>query len=94
MSPALRPGSLCISTLRRGAPLRKGDVVVAFVDGEHIVKRVAYLPGELISWQDSDGLPRVVPAGTVWLLGDNAAVSYDSRMFGAVPLERIHEILL
>ncbi|MGA0059305.1 MAG: signal peptidase I [Planctomycetota bacterium] len=31
----------------------------------------------------------VVPAGYVWVLGDNRPVSADSRSFGLVPMELI-----
>jgi len=36
----------------------------------------------------------VVPEGTVYVLGDNQVVSYDSRNFGCVPIERIKRVLL
>lgn len=35
-----------------------------------------------------------VPAGTAYVLGDNAYVSYDSREFGPVPFSRIRRQLL
>lgn len=31
----------------------------------------------------------VVPEGTIYVLGDNRAVSHDSRSFGAVPIENV-----
>lgn len=61
------------------APIR-GDVVLARSpdDGRSkLIKRCVALPGDALG-------PGVVPAGTVWLEGDHAADSRDSRAFGAV----------
>jgi len=82
------------ATARRGA-LRVGDVVVARSpsDPRHAVcKRVLGLPGDVVQvgdpapgWHGGDhGVP--VPPGHVWLQGDNARNSTDSRAYGPVPL--------
>lgn len=66
-----------------------GEVVEAsdnqvFVDGEPIDE--PYLdPGALTS----DFGPEVVPADHVWVMGDNRPNSSDSRVFGAIPIDRI-----
>jgi signal peptidase I len=48
--------------------LRPGQVVVAEPDGRPLIKRIA----------------RIEPDGRLWLLGDNAGDSADSRHFGPV----------
>ncbi|MBB4701161.1 S24 family peptidase [Sphaerisporangium siamense] len=72
MSPALRPGDWLV--VRRGAPVRPGDVVLARLPGDPdtmIVKRAA--------WRE---------AGGWWLESDNqrAPGRKDSWDFGAVPV--------
>jgi nickel-type superoxide dismutase maturation protease len=70
MAPALRPGDRLVVARRRA--VRPGDVVAATDprgSGQPIVKRVAGVAAD----------------GSVWLLGDNADASTDSRVFGAVP---------
>ncbi|HKN06362.1 MAG TPA: S26 family signal peptidase [Thermoplasmata archaeon] len=68
---------------RHRSPVR-GDLVVAReTESPHrfFVKRVGFVSGELAL---PDG-PRV-PPGFVYLLGDNLALSRDSRRYGPVPI--------
>jgi Signal peptidase, peptidase S26 len=85
MAPALAPGDwLLLDPTTRGWP-RRGSIVVFHEPDSGIlaIKRVAAGPGDRVR----------IPAGIlhlgpdeVWLLGDNAAVSIDSRRYGPVTL--------
>jgi signal peptidase I len=69
---------------------------VAIRDSELFVDDVA-VPEPFIDHSRIDGTyfgPETVPAGSVFLLGDNRGVSIDSRDFGAVPLTAIQGVLL
>jgi signal peptidase I len=53
------------------------------VPKERMIKRVTGLPDDLVHTDDAK-LVRV-PRGYCWVEGDNAPVSLDSNVFGAVP---------
>ena len=66
----------------RGAP-RVGSIVIVEREGRLDVKRVA-------AWPDGvTNEPR-----SLWLLGDNAALSQDSRQRGPVPLEALRGLVV
>jgi inner membrane protease subunit 1 len=68
-------------------PVSVGDVVVCESSDQEnysIVKRVVGVGGDELSREEWLH-PYVVPPGHVWLEGDNAANSRDSRHYGAVP---------
>lgn len=81
-------------------PLREGELVVKRViglPGEYIScygGRV-YISGKLLDEPYVKGAntigiqPIIIPAGFVYLLGDNRASSEDSRDFGPVPIDRL-----
>ena len=88
MAPALAPRDwlLLDPTCRRWP--RRGAIVVFREPGTDLlaIKRVAAGPGDRVR----------IEAGVLhladdeaWLLGDNAAVSRDSRSYGPVPLEAL-----
>lgn len=66
--------------------LRAGNV---FVDGTGLAEPYIF-PGEDTQPNPQTGtISWVVPAGSVFVLGDHRAVSEDSRVFGMVPISRI-----
>lgn len=74
---------------------REGQTV-AILDSELYVDDVA-VPEPFVDHSRIDATyfgPEKVPAGTVFLLGDNRGVSIDSRDFGAVPLTAVQGMLL
>ncbi len=90
MRPALAPGDRVLMRRIRLGAVRRGDVVVIAAPEPHEglekadrwrIKRVAALPGDPVP----PGIPvteRVVPAGRLVVLGDNARHSVDSRTTG------------
>ena len=67
--------------------LATGDIIVFIYPDDRskiYIKRIAALPGETIRL--ADGSTYMVPHGEVYVLGDNAGTSRDSRQFGPVPL--------
>lgn len=81
MEPTFGPGDRLLvdrGAYARTAPVEGEIVVVTDPErsGRLLLKRVAAAPGPL-------------PPGTIWLRGDRAASSRDSRQFGPVPLPAV-----
>jgi signal peptidase I len=87
-----------------GGRWKRGDVVLVRLNNEVLIKRIFRLPGETLSLAESrrfqgvkeffeptdkKDAPFRVPPGYVVVLGDNAAVSDDSRSFGPVKLSAV-----
>lgn len=85
-----------ILSVRLGRPLIRGEVVVfnsPRVPHTQVCKRVIGLPGDVVCVDPTDqrrnGMADsyvTVPEGHVWIAGDNAAASRDSRDYGPVPI--------
>jgi inner membrane protease subunit 1 len=82
--------------------LGRGDLITLkspLEPGRVICKRVLGLPGDVICVDPTgEYAPStehvVVPKGHVWISGDNAAYSRDSRQYGPVSISLIHGRLL
>lgn len=99
MRPSIEPGDwLLVDPIVRRWP-RRGSVVVFREPESDIlaIKRVAAIPGDVVkgvrvtdpdTGQDVDVTIRLIP-DEAWLLGDDPAVSVDSRRYGPVALDRL-----
>jgi signal peptidase I len=88
MRPALEPGDwLLVDPTIRVWP-RRGSIVVVREPGSDLlaIKRVAARPGDVI--RTTDG-PIRLSSTQAWLLGDDRALSRDSRRYGPVELDRL-----
>ena len=90
MTPTLEPGDTLLLLPAgphglpwlRGAP-RVGSIVITEREGRFDIKRVAAWPDDTLQTPDA-----------LWLLGDNAAASSDSRQSGPVSLSALRGIVL
>ena len=90
MEPTIHTGSFIIGKRLYGE-LQQGDVVIFEKDGKCLVKRISATPGDIVyldDWTNTVSvnveLPNAtrileVPCDCYFMLGDNAAVSVDSR---------------
>lgn len=89
VNPELKNGFAELVVLDKVTPVSKivvGDVVIAWSKGDRnssICKRVVAKAGDTIV--DKNRV-LTIPRGHVWLQGDNASNSVDSRTYGPVPL--------
>eukprot|EP01095_Lingulamoeba_sp_RSL-Kostka_P015698 TRINITY_DN7319_c4_g1_i1.p1 TRINITY_DN7319_c4_g1~~TRINITY_DN7319_c4_g1_i1.p1 ORF type:complete len:167 (-),score=31.63 TRINITY_DN7319_c4_g1_i1:196-696(-) len=77
--------------------LKRGDLVVfdlPYKTSTSALKRIIGLPGDQITYEN-DGKKKqlTVPWSKVWVEGDNADSSTDSRYYGPVPLSLIKGIV-
>jgi signal peptidase I len=88
MAPALAPGDwLLLDPTTARWPRRGGIVVFREPDTEILaIKRVAARPGDRV--RISAGILHLGP-DQAWLLGDNLALSIDSRRYGPVSVESL-----
>jgi signal peptidase I len=88
MRPALEPGDWLLVDPTINVWPKRGTIVVIEEPGSELlaIKRVAARPGDVI--RTTDG-PIRLSHSEAWLLGDDRAVSHDSRAYGPVDLDRL-----
>jgi signal peptidase I len=94
MRPALEPGDRVLIRRSRRR-IRPGRLVVARKPwpGQSWSDPQLAGPGGDTTWL----IKRVAgttPSGDLWLLGDNAAQSWDSRQWGHCPTDKVHGVVL
>lgn len=92
MLPTYEEGEFLITGRLYGTP-HVGDVVMLKYEDYYCMKRVAFVAGEDVSAAGYEGYwgSSIVPEGYVYVLGDNASDSKDSRYpeFGLVAISDI-----
>ncbi|CAA7266619.1 unnamed protein product [Cyclocybe aegerita] len=74
--------------------LQRGDLITVespIERGRVICKRLIGLPGDIVCVDPTGQMAPstehvIIPKGHIWISGDNAAASRDSRMYGPVPM--------
>jgi signal peptidase I len=97
MLPTIVPAESAINVVVGAREPRIGDVIIARLPtsfSETMCKRVVGLPGDTVLAPSSSVVgaplrPQRVPAGHVWVEGDNKPESCDSRYFGPLPIGMI-----
>ena len=94
-SPPLRRGDVIVLKKDRDTIIKR----VAYLSGDTVTNEAVINPTFTAHLDDyyeqqpaaePNGLPRlIVPAGYIVVLGDNRAISYDSRSFGPVSLRDV-----
>ncbi len=77
MEPTIHKGDVILG-LRMFRELRNGDIIIFERHGRCLVKRIAACGGDFVA---IDGVSCQVPEESFYVLGDNAADSYDSRFW-------------
>ena len=84
MEPTYRDGDAVMvnhTQLLFRDPIRNEIVVIKLKDGDTVIKRVVALPGDVVGEK--------LGPDEYWVVGDNLAVSDDSRSFGPVKRTQI-----
>jgi len=87
-----------ISVLLNPEKLQRGELVILWSPSDpqrSICKRIIGLAGDTVCVDPTGRLAPstehvLVPKGHIWVIGDNAAESHDSRYYGPVPIALVH----
>lgn len=92
MEPTYTEGTFLLASRLYSDPT-PGDVVFLRHEDYYCMKRVAFVAGDDVSQAGHEGYwgSNIVPEGYVYVLGDNAAESFDSRdpAFGLIAISDI-----
>ncbi|EJC98705.1 LexA/Signal peptidase [Fomitiporia mediterranea MF3/22] len=108
MLPTFSASEECIIedalSVRLGYYPRRGELVVLdspYNPSQQICKRVIGLPGDVVcvdpsgeSGEEISSEHVLIPPGHIWIAGDNAAASRDSRTYGPVPIALVRSRVL
>lgn len=81
-----------IATEGQVVDLQDGYVLVdgMLLDEPYVLGKPSYpLNGHSDNLEENVTFPYTVPAGCIWVMGDNRTNSLDSRYFGAIPLDSV-----
>ena len=109
MLPTIEPGDrlvsvpvdgwlarVCCSSPASGLPRANSVVVIATGSGSMHCKRAVAFAGDgpTVAWPEGEPRAATTEEPYVWLLGDNASQSHDSRDYGGVPLGAVRGVCL
>lgn len=89
MEPAYMSGDKCI-VVTENYNIKRNDVVIVRKQDKTIIKRIYALPGEIVTIKQNKNTNNItLNSNQYYILGDNKAISHDSRSYGPIEKEQI-----